>query len=60
MVWSLVLCPDGTKEDPMVNGVEFEEVFLVKVHVLHPYSGAVIASASTIRVLRESASFGWS
>ena len=31
-----------------------------RVYVLHPYKRASIASALTIRVLRESASFGWS
>ena len=34
--------------------------FSRRIHVLHPYMKASIASASTIRVLRESASFGWS
>ena len=28
MVWSLALCPDDTKQDPVVNGAEFEVVFL--------------------------------
>ena len=31
-----------------------------RVHVLHPYKRASIASTLTIRVLRESATFGWS
>ena len=31
-----------------------------RAHVLHPYRRASIASAFTIRVLRESATFGWS
>ena len=27
MVWSLALCPDGAKQDPVVYGVEFSVVF---------------------------------
>ena len=30
MVWSLVLCPDDAKQDPVVYGVEFEVVLLAK------------------------------
>ena len=30
MVRSLALCPDNTKQDPVVYGVEFGVVFLVK------------------------------
>ena len=30
MVWSLALCPDGTKQDPLVYGAEFGVVFLAK------------------------------
>ena len=29
MVWSLALCPDDTKQDPVVYGPEFGVVFLV-------------------------------
>ena len=28
MVWSLALCPEGAKQDPVVYGVEFGVVFL--------------------------------
>ena len=30
MVWSLALCPDGAKRDPVVYGAEFGVVFLAK------------------------------
>ena len=30
MVWSLALCPDDAKQDPVVYGVEFGVVFLAK------------------------------
>ena len=30
MVWSLALCPDDTKQDSVVYGVEFGLVFLAK------------------------------
>ena len=61
MVSSLALCPDDAKQDSEVNRGEFGVVFLRRVHVLHLYRRASIASASTIiRVLRESATFGWS
>ena len=59
MVWSLALCPDDAKQDSVVYGAEFGAV-LRRVHVLHPYRRASIASAFTIQVLRESATFGWS
>ena len=35
MVWSLALCPDGTKQDPAAYGAEFGVVFLAKE--LHYY-----------------------
>ena len=28
MVWSLALCPDDAKQDPVVHGAEFGVVFL--------------------------------
>ena len=60
MVWPLALCLDDAKQDSVVYGGEFEAVvFLVKVHVLHSYRRASTASVFTIRVLRESANFGW-
>ena len=30
MVWSLALCPDDAKKDPVVYGTEFVIVFLVE------------------------------
>ena len=30
MVWSFALCSDNVKQDPMMYGAQFEEVFLVK------------------------------
>ena len=30
MVWSLALCPDNAKQDPVVYGAEFGVVFLAK------------------------------
>ena len=30
MAWSLVLCPDDAKQDPMVYGAEFGLMFLAK------------------------------
>ena len=30
MVWSLALCPDDAKQDPVVYGAEFGVVFLTK------------------------------
>ena len=60
MVWSLALCLDNAKQDPVVYGAEFGVVLLAKgPRVLHPYNRALIASAFTIRILRESTIFGW-
>ena len=30
MVWSLALCPDDSKQDPVMYGAEFGVVFLAK------------------------------
>ena len=30
MVWSLALCPDDAKQDPVAYGAEFGVIFLVK------------------------------
>ena len=30
MVWSLALCPDDAKQDPVVNSAEFDVVFLTE------------------------------
>ena len=58
MVWSLALCPDDAKQDPVVYGAEFGLVFLVEGPRTASIQGASIASAFTIRALRESATFG--
>ena len=59
--WSLALRPDDAKQDPLVYHAEFGIVFLAEGPrtVLHPYRRASIASAFTIWVLGESATFGW-
>ena len=51
MIWSLALCPDDAEQGQVVYGAEFGEVmFLAKgVRILHPYSGASIASAFTTK-----------
>ena len=58
MVWSLALRPDDAKQDPVVYGTKFGVVFLAE-GPRTAYRRASIASAFTIRVLRESATFGW-
>ena len=61
MVWSLALCPDDAKQNPVVYSAEFGVVFLAKgTCILYLYRRASIAPAFTFRVLRESATFGWS
>ena len=46
MTWSLALCPDDAKQESVMYGTEFGVVFpWRRVHVLHPYSRASIASA---------------
>ena len=52
MVWSLALRPDDAKQDPVVYGTKFGVVFLAE--------GPRTASIFTTRLLRESATFGWS
>ena len=61
MIWSLALCPDDTKQDPVVYGAELGVVvFLVKgPRTASSYRRASISSAFIIRALRESATFGW-
>ena len=61
MVWSLALCPDDMKEDSVVYGAEFGVVFLAKgPRTASIQEGLDCLSALIIRVLRESATFGWS
>ena len=62
MVWSLALCPDDAKKDPVVvYGAEFGVVFLAKGPLTASIQdGLDCLSAFTIRVLRESATSGWS
>ena len=55
MVWSLALWPDDAKKDPVVYGAEFGVVFLAKGPRTASILQASIATAFTIRVLRESA-----
>ena len=58
MVWSLVLSPDGARQDPVVYGAEFGVVFLAKGPRTASIQLASIVSAFTIRVFSESATFG--
>ena len=61
MVWSLALCPNDAKQDPMVYGAEYSVVSVPgeeSTYYIHTYRRASIASAFTIRILRESATFG--
>ena len=60
MVWSLALCPDDAKQDPVVYGAEFGVVFLAKGLRTASMHEGLDCLAFTIRVLRESASLGWS
>ena len=60
MVWSLALRPDDAKQDPVVYGTKFGVVFLAEGPRTASNRRASIASAFTIRVLRESATLGWS
>ena len=56
MIWSLALCPDDAKQDPVMYGAEFGVMLSWRrVHVLHPYRKTSVALAFTIRVLRERA-----
>ena len=58
MVWSLVLCPDDAKQDPVVYGAEFGVVFLAegpRTYCIHTGRPRLF----TIRVLRKSAASGW-
>ena len=60
MVWSLALRPDDAKQDPVVYGAEFGVVLLAEGPRTASIRRASIASVFTIRILRESATFGWS
>ena len=52
MVWSLALCLDDAKQDPVVYDLEFGVVFLAKgPRTTSMYKRASVASAFTIRVL---------
>ena len=59
VVWSLALRSDDAKQDPVVYGTKFGVVFLAEGPCTASIRRASIASAFTIRVLRESATFGW-
>ena len=60
MVWSLALCPDDAKQDPVVYGAEFGAVFLAE----GPRTASIQEGLDCLglyqRVLRESETFGWS
>ena len=58
MVWSLVLCSEDAKKNWVGYDAEFALMFQQRVHVLHPYSRASTVSAISIRVLRQSSTFG--
>ena len=59
MVWSIALRSDDAKQDPVVYGTKFGVVFLAEgPRTASTYRRASIASAFTMRVLRESATFG--
>ena len=61
MVWFIALRSDDAKQDPVVYGTKFGVVvFLAEgPRTTASYRRASIASAFTIRVLRESTTFGW-
>ena len=62
MVWFLALYPVDVKQDLVVYGAEFSVVFLAK----GPLTASIqegfdcLGLYFTFRVLRESATFGWS
>ena len=60
MVWALALCPDDAKQDPVVYRVEFGVVFVVKGLRTTSKQRGLDGLGLLIRVLKESATFGWS
>ena len=58
MVWSLALCPDDAKQDPVMYGAEFGAVFLAEGPRTAPIQEGLVASAVTNRILKEGATFG--
>ena len=60
MVWSLALCPNDAKQDPVVYGAEFGLVFLAKGSRTASIQGGFDCLDLAIRISRESATFGWS
>ena len=60
MVWSLALCLDDAKQDPVVYGAEFGVVFLAK----GPRTASIQKGLDFLGLyhssLREIATFGWS
>ena len=54
MVWSLALCPDDAKQDPVVHRAEFGVVFLAKGPRIASIQRASVTSPFIIRVLRKS------
>ena len=60
MVWSLALRPDDAKQDPVVYGTKFGVVFLAEgPRTASIQKGFDYFGLYRIRVLRESATFGW-
>ena len=58
MVWCLTLCPNYTKQDPVVYGAEFSVVLVTK----GPRPASVkegFGFLTLIRIVRESVIFGW-
>ena len=60
MIWYLALCLDDAKRDPVVHGAEFDIVFLVEGPRTASIQEGLDCLDFTIRVLRGSATFGWS
>ena len=58
MVWSLALCPDDAKQDPVVYGTEFGVMFLVKDPRPAFIQHELDCLGRYIWILRESGTFG--
>ena len=60
MAWSLVLCPDDTKQDLVMYAAEFGVVFLAEGPRTASIQEGLDCVDLAIRILRESTTFGWS
>ena len=58
MVWSLALCPDDAKQDPVVYSTESGVMFLAKDPRTASIQHGLDCLGRYIRVLRESDTFG--